>query len=476
MRKALIAFCLLVALAVGGIIAIHADVNEVRDQVVITEEVLYGDKSAAEGLTILAEAELNDGVLNWNTTYTIGEEPKTHTDFEYVDHRRTRPVDYEPSGLMLSDARNYHSSDWTRSGDGSGLSGLDLAYWELMQDTPVGEEGERIIRVIDYYDYYPLQPELELPNYFMNYWFGEINQSVSLEQQENMEQVFQNLTDYWKIPVLPSETMSINLSRRDESGVGGWGSGTGNGVRYDMMAHTTVTDNACYFVMNNRATDDRIMDFSHVPGGYGIHMISYEYNPTESGTMVDPDSLHMVYPLDEESRVLWLDHTEENDRLLLATLEGNGDTVLRVIECGSMKTLQELTIYEAEQYETFLVADCMDDIVLFRSNNGWTTLLEERDDGTYDVVIDIPVNEEQQASYGFHTVHWNGEKLVMACPLSQADWQSGDNCGFNVAVYDKNGALFVGKYTSSLDTKTYSYYSGDNCFLWNSNPLHISWK
>ena len=168
MRKALIAFCLLFALAVGGMIAIHADVNEVRDQVVITEEVLYGDKSAAEGLTILAEAELNDGVLNWNTTYTIGEEPKTHTDFEYVDHRRTRPVDYEPSGLMLSDARNYHSSDWTRSGDGSGLSGLDLAYWELMQDTPVGEEGERIIRVIDYYDYYPLQPELELPNYFMN--------------------------------------------------------------------------------------------------------------------------------------------------------------------------------------------------------------------------------------------------------------------------------------------------------------------
>ena len=49
MRKALIAFCLIFVLALGGIIAIHAEVNEVRDQVVITEEIIYGDKSAAEG-------------------------------------------------------------------------------------------------------------------------------------------------------------------------------------------------------------------------------------------------------------------------------------------------------------------------------------------------------------------------------------------------------------------------------------------
>ena len=90
MRKALIAFCLLFALAVGGMIAIHAEVNEVRDQVVITEEIIYGDKAAAEGLTILAQAALENGHLNWDTTYTIGEQPTSSTKFEYSSEHRDR--------------------------------------------------------------------------------------------------------------------------------------------------------------------------------------------------------------------------------------------------------------------------------------------------------------------------------------------------------------------------------------------------
>ena len=65
---------------------------------------------------------------------------------------------------------------------------------------------------------------------------------------------------------------------------------------------------------------------------------------------------------------------------------------------------------------------------------------------------------------------------MLACLWDQIDWQTGDNCGFGVGVYDKTGALFVAKYTSSLDTKTYSPYDGNNCFLWSENPLRISWE
>ena len=376
---------------------------------------------------------------------------------------------------MLGDDRNYHSSDWTRSSDGSGLSGIELAYWNLMQDTPDGEEGERIIRIADYYEYYPVRPELQLPNYHLSYAFGEIPQSGSMEQHDNMVLVYQALTNYLKIPVLPNEMMSINLTRNG-AGVSGWGAGTGGSVRYDTWAKTTVTDDACYFVVNNRATDDRVMDFSQVPGGYGIHMISYEYNPTEAGTMVDPDSLRMVYPLDEESWVVWLEHTKENDRLLLTTMDASGETVLSVIECSTMKTLQEITLYQGADVESFYMAVCEDDYVAIHSAGNRIILLEETSDGTYDLAIDITVENYQTVGYGFHTTLWDGEKLVLACPWAQIDWKTGDNCGFGVGVYDKTGALFVAKYTSSLDTKTYSPYAGENCFLWSEDPLHIAWK
>ena len=475
MRKALIAFCLLFALAVGGMTAIHAEVNEVRDQVVITEEIIYGDKAAAEGLTILAQAALENGHLNWNTTYTIGEQPKTHTEFKYSSERRDRNVYHEPMGLMLGNSLHDHSSNWNRASDSSELSGIDLAYWELREETPFGEEGKRQIRIADYYDYYPMRISLEVPNYNLEKTFGEISMAISPEQFDNMERVYDALENYLKIPVLPGETMNIDLYHT-EAGVHSWGSSTGGSVRYDTWARTTVTDNACYFVVNNRATDDRIMDFSHIPGGYGIHMISYRDVDSGAGTIADPDSLRMVYPLDEESRVLWMEHTEENDRLLLTTLEGNGDTVLRVIECGSMKTLQEIVLYEGVDVNGFYAAICEEDFVAICSAGNRIILLEERSDGTYDMAIDITVNDDQTVGYGFHTTHWDGEKLVLACPWAQVDWQSGDNCGFGIAVYDKTGALFVAKYTSSLDTKTYSPYDGNNCFLWSENPLRISWE
>lgn len=479
MRRALIAFTLLFLLAAGGVAAVHMTVNEVRDQVVITEEVLFGDKAAAEGLTILAEAALDDGRLNWDTTHTIGAQNVTETEFFFSTKRLDRPIHYEPEGLMISSKSSHAYWDWDEAESAEELSGLALAYWELMQDAPTdGEEVSRTVRLADYYDYYPLSISIDLPNYNMD-WNGKDDWSIGTplteEQMENMERLYAALTDCLKIPVLPNETMEIDLTRIGDN-VTSWGSSMGEGEWYDPCCLSAVTEDACYFIPHNRTNEDNLVDFSYVPGGYGIHMLRYRYSEEDTITMVDADSLSMVYPLDEESRVLWFDHTTGNDRLLLVTLEESGETLLRVIDCDGMETVQEIVLYEKDEVRTFGVAECIDNFVLLRANDGWITLLEERGDGTFDVAIDIPVTEEQQVSYGFHTVHWDGEKLVLAYPWERIDWQSQENCGFAVAVYDKTGALFVGKYTSSLDTKTYHYYSGDNCFLWSKEPLHISWK
>ena len=96
MRKALAILLVLIILSASGIIAAHAVVNEQRDQVVISENAIYGDKAAAYGLTVTNNSSW-DNRLHWNTTYTIDEENSCNTDFRFTQQREyERSVHYTP--------------------------------------------------------------------------------------------------------------------------------------------------------------------------------------------------------------------------------------------------------------------------------------------------------------------------------------------------------------------------------------------
>ena len=479
MRKALIAFVLLFTLCIGGAVAVAVDVNSVRDQVIFTEEVVFGDKSAVEGLTIRAEAALDNGHLNWNSTHTIGAENTTDTEYFFSAERPDRPVNYEPFGLMLSNSGVRAHWDWDEAESADELSGLSLAYWELMQCAPDGEEVERTIRLADYYDYYPLEISVELPNYYMDITDSRYDKSygtpVTEAQLDNMKQLYEALTDCLKIPVLPHETMEISLTRSGDH-VYSWGSGSGAGERYHSYSLSAVTDDAFYFTIYNRSNEDNLMDMSRLAGGFGIYRVPYRYSETDTTTMTEPDKLEMVYPLDEECVVSWLATTTDGSRLILITQEVNGDYLLRIIDCFSMEILQEEVLYNEEEEYGPYAHDCREDYILIRTSNGGIILFEEVGDGTFTRKLDLNPTEEEMLSPGFHTTHWDGERLVLAYPLSYLDNDDNENCGFGVAVYDESGALFVGRYRSSLDTRTWAWWSGDNCYLWSDDCLHILWR
>lgn len=477
MRKALIAFCLLFTLCVGGAVAVAVDVNSVRDQVIFTEEVVFGDKTAVEGLTVKAEAALDDGRLHWHSTYTIGAENETDTEYFFSAKRPDRPVNYEPSGLMINSQSRHSYWDWDQAESAEELSGVARAYWELFQNAPDGEEVSRTVRMADYDDYYPFNISVDLPNYYMD-WNGKddwnIGTPVTEEQMENMEQLYHTLSECLKIPVLPTETMEIHLTRNGDH-VNSWGSGMGEGEWYEPWCYSTVTEDACYFIVWNRTGEDNLMDMSQLSKGYGIYRIPYAYSEEDFITMTAPEKLEMVYPLDEESEVCWLDTTTDGSRLILLTGETNGDYLLRIIDCASMETLQEQVLYNEKEHTTS-VRDCRENYILLCSSDGGIILFEEKGDGTFTRKLDLDLTEEEMLSGGFHTTHWDGERLVLAYPLTFLDYDDNENCGFGVAVYDESGALFGGKYRSSLDTKTFSWHSGANCYLWSNDCLHISWK
>lgn len=481
MRKALIAVSLLFALCLGGVAMVHRDVNRVRDQVVITEETLFGDKTKAEGLTIRAEATLS-GNLMWDTTYTIGEEPATQTEYRFTTQREQRAGEYEPSGLYSNSGYYVGDNIWREAESIDGLTGLDRAYWQLLQEVEPGEEKDRQVPLSDYYEYYPTQLQLELPTYYFDaHWGGYrtageegIYLAADEEQRAEMMRLHQTLTEYIKIPVLEGEQAWLSVSRNPDGSVGGVGHGSGEGDCYYMEIYNAITDNACYFIVDNLSSEGKVMDMSLIPGGHGIHRLSYGEH--EKGwTSVDVDSLSMVYPLDEMGQLIWFETTADKSKLLLMTVE-NGDCLLRVIDCASMDTLQELVLYQVTEKRAPAVEALREGCIVLRTWDGGLMVLDENEEGLYDIAIDIPLTEEEQINSGVGVTLWDGERLAMAVPMYSMHRDTGETSGFLAAVYGASGPLFGGRYTSSLDTKSYNEWSGMNCTLWHVDPLHLSWK
>jgi len=100
MRKAMILALLVLLLCLGGVYYAAATINQNRDQVVIEEEILYGDKACAEGLTALVHTTL-DYHLFWDTTYVLGEVPVTQTEYRFSAKEESPDYDWGHHGVQL---------------------------------------------------------------------------------------------------------------------------------------------------------------------------------------------------------------------------------------------------------------------------------------------------------------------------------------------------------------------------------------
>ena len=82
MKRIIATILLLSVLSVASFCMIGGAAGKEKANVTIKENIIYGDKSYADGVTVFTKAHYNDHLF-WNTTYTIGEKPRTSTDYEF---------------------------------------------------------------------------------------------------------------------------------------------------------------------------------------------------------------------------------------------------------------------------------------------------------------------------------------------------------------------------------------------------------
>lgn len=153
-------FCM--GLAVLALSAAWVRINQEKDDIMITEEVLSGDPAAAAGVTLRIASHW-DGHLLWDTEYVIGSGKGAESEFAFSARQVVWGKNPSKSAKM----------DFLYgSGFGTALTGgpaqVDMGgmpYPEILQAvaerTGAGETHEETVTIKDYYEYYPVDFMLE---------------------------------------------------------------------------------------------------------------------------------------------------------------------------------------------------------------------------------------------------------------------------------------------------------------------------
>ena len=441
MKKFIALVLALVLLALGAMIAIAAEIGSNDNTVTHTEKVIWGDPSVAKGAVVKSVSHYQNHLV-WDSVYTVG----GGTEIDYKFYFRKYYSNGKPnlSGFILHTDIQYGFSTTIPASEQNGLARV---YKELYDSLDYDEQGEMTIRLSDYYDYYPISVNINLPTLLWNADSESFSHGVgviSTASNQNDKKIYDDISEFFKIPVLDTEYVDITVTKHRGNSVGfghGWSDKASD--HYNMSTHSTYTNKVCYLAVSNRTVNGNIMDFSNIPGGYGIYALPYE------GAKLKSDELAMVYALDEDAIVNYMTVSNDGSKLLLTVVEG-GTSYFEVIDIATMTQLQKFKINDGSHYIVYP----KDGFVAYEFEKHIAVI--EEIDGVYSLafVADKFFTEHTDTEYFYFrsgaALDFDGEKLIVVDNiLTDRTWY--DKCGFFMAVYDKNGLQYFGEYESSLD-------------------------
>lgn len=499
MKKSFILFVVLLILALSGTVTANALLLEQKDAVVITENVIYGDKSVVDGVTVVRNTKY-DNHIHWETTYQVGEVPKCQTKYAFsaggglMDHRdRTYGIDVYAN----------HTRNISRIEEDAELYGLELAYKELLDETEPGARSYKTISLADYQDYYMVDLEFDLPGFMIHTSFMDVdeiryslkNDNLNESSRANLEKklnIIETFHEIIKIPVLENHIYRIAVEKDLEgmlcswgySSLNGGGSANGMDIRHDELPEnidgfyfgicSAITEDTCYFTFNTRTNKDNIVDTSQMPQGYGIYAFEFD---AENGEIA-VDEMKNVCPLNPEVYVLDIKLDKQQENLLIFT-EEEDTRVLTVIDRDTLEQKQQFTYApEAEEHHAYIYEDFM--VVRY----AWEkfAVLTREADGTYrhEIFVDSTEYDDVMLAdlygYGEMVFDWNGEILLMSdARINDNEYYYRQSCGFYLAAFDKDGLLYYGEYDSSLDTGEENIHYYFNCMPTEVEPLIVQW-
>lgn len=430
MKKSLIAVMLLFLLAVGGLFAANLTVGRSAKAVELTETVLAGDPAAAADLTVVSREAFRNRLF-WEITMHPGGSPETRC---YFDPKPQKEVPAE-SEVEFNLETNMA---------GSGVFYFDESEsWpstnEILKDVAArvrpGSTHHEVVEFSDYYSTYHLACDI---------WTST---SVEWQWKEATEKC---LTDYFQFPVLPGHKLDV-IMEADPSGdivsvttnsIGGEQVVDSETAAELMVRSASAGDeNTAFFVVEARKADDTLMDYSRVPGGYGVYRLPI----VETGTGSVPT---LILPLAPEDSVLQMELSADGERVLLVV--GSGGEYSLVTLSMEGKLLQRLPVELPGNLcpeEGFAVLYVWEPE---KQEGVPFQVFQEQEDGTLTLLFsgrEPSLGEKHHISE--RAFAFDGRRLAIA-GRGEGYGVEEDNL-YWLSVHDESGLLYHGKYEHSIN-------------------------
>ena len=467
MKKIYTLIIVLVLLSATVFCGVSATVNAERDQVNITEKVLYGDRTVAEGLEITTKNHLKYQLF-WESDYTIGKTNSVKTKYSLHPTKHLEiSRDHVYEGISINTGIDFGFNEERPLAE---QKGIQKAYKLLFDSTKNGEEKTKTVYLKDYYDYYPLGIGFDLP---YTDWIGYeyTNEQLKGKPYDSLY-VTEKFREYFKIPVGETDSIKISVTKDVDGDL--FGTGTEDINTYNLYTISTVSRkrNRCFFTINNYISENQYADTSLIPGGYGIYSFYYFGGDSAYNTGIMADKLETVIPLDTKTTVRHISLNKDETKLLLFTVE-NGTSCLEAIDIETLKTVQKFPIGSncidfVYEYDDFIVID-MSSTISVVSVKGDSYNFE------FNVQKASFTNEKFQDIWNTDCMDFKNGKLAM---IGNAfDEENGyELCDFFVSIYDKGGLIYYGVYDNALDINRLDSQYEANCHPNDTKPNKIEWN
>lgn len=466
MKKSVCIWLILVLVAVISLPVAFASVDSQREGVVITEEVLSGNPEAAEGVTLQFLTRWDAHAL-WDTRYKVGT-GETVTDFDFVEDG----VNWPEAGseeVRLEVTTNFGTAVGVGAIEQPEVYLDDMWLPEIIQDvasrTKIGETHTEIVRMADYYQYYPI--ELEAMCEALDMSFYSYRQTAYWEE-------------FFHVQVSPEEMLKVSITKDGEEGVVAVDCNDIEGGRsIDFETAYAFGENGCFFTY--ACTDWERGERVALGENTGIFYAPYV---TENRRLTFEDTLvKKVCEIPGDivpAQMLW--DEKKGEMYLAARTVGEYRLYVYDVQDGGAVTLrQELTVLAGEELPYWREMSLEEGGIFLKWSDGSFSFVAESN-GDYllwcsdvfvpnaewqeDIVypentpVEVMLKYEEGIFSYEHAIAFDGERLVLA------SYEVRESVNVTLAVYGRDELLYCGKYHHSGEVDRYLSGMGESEWIY----------
>ena len=435
MRRSLILLLALSVLSVGNLAAAVPYIKRNAEAVTYTEQRLYGDPAAGEGLQIESLLHSN-GKLHWRNTITLGETVETVSDFHFTaQYEEQRELGRDTITLYCQSNMGMSSTapiDFMEEPETAWLADVLTAAAE---QTPNGAEEYAVtVPLAPYIEYYEIAADSTLP----------IGHNIYDAQ------LWPTATEFFHVPVREGDVAEITISKDDQGNV--------YSLNYLLSNVDNIYGNGiqgldgCWYLLFTA----RDSDGNPIPGAapQGIYRIPVQKLDDKDNILaqVVESGVELVYATEDGSALYGM---EDDTQLLLTADTEDGSTAI-LFDWATMEQIQTFPIgghyigNEGGWYQSQVENDHVVTVSTLHSEEEendaqWITVWALGEDGLYHQVVDCDTTAGMEENPIFTSSFFDGERFLR---VGYAD-RYGDN-NLHVQICDGQGLQYAALLTCNL--------------------------